>query len=267
MADAGVQPSAPDRAERSAAVARSSRRARRSTSTRTTSPSATSTATSTTSACASRPVSPSTSTATVRSRAAFERLLARRDRARRLQPAGAARRADLVAGEHRCAATRSSPIRPGSRSASRYVEDTLARLPQPRRPCSSSCSRRVSTRRSTTANGSQRSRRPTHELLRGLDEVPSLDDDRIVRHVPVAGQGHTPHQCVPRPADDCVQVRPVEGSRPARAAPGVRDLRVLASGSRACTSAVVRSLAAGCGGATDPRTTAPRCSVWSRPRW
>ena len=60
---------------------------------------------------------------------------------------------------------------------------------------------------------------------------------------------------------------PVGDPRPARAAAEVRDLRLLARASRACTCASARWRAVACAGPTDATTSAPRSSAWSRRRW
>ena len=60
------------------------------------------------------------------------------------------------------------------------------------------------------------------------------------------------------------QARFARGRRAARAAALARDLRLRRGGRRACICASARSRAAACAGRTAPRTTAPRCSAWSR---
>ena len=109
---------------------------------------------------------------------------------------------------------------------------------------------------------------------RALDDVASLDHDRILRsyltHIratlrtnyfqPRRRTGRRPKPYI------SLQARAVGDPRPARAAAAVRDLRLL-PGSRACTCASARSRAVACAGPTGATTSAPRCSAWSRRRW
>ena len=92
---------------------------------------------------------------TTRSRAA----VARRGRGRRLQRAGAARRADLAAGDG-AARVREVPA-PGRhrRSARSYIEQTLRRTRRTSPRCWSRCSRPASTRRCRRATGARADRR------------------------------------------------------------------------------------------------------------
>ena len=104
----------------------------------------------------------------------------------------------------------------------------------------------------------------------------SLDHDRILRSLlalssrppcaPTTSSARPPSRACPCRTSS-LQARPAGGARPAGAAADVRDLGLLARGSRACTCASARSPAAGCAGATGARTSAPRSSAWSRRRW
>ncbi len=83
-------------------------------------------------------------------------------------------------------------------------------------------------------------------ITAALDEVASLDEDRILRNLPDARPGHAAHQLLParrrRPAQavPVAQDRPAGRARAADAASEVRDLRVLAPAG-GCAPAVRRS--------------------------
>ena len=114
----GLPPGHAGRAVRAAAAARPPRAARRSTSSRTRSGPATSGCTCTTSACGCRPASRSTSDAGP-SCSGVRRPDRRRGGERRVQPAGARRRADGPRGGRRARPTASTCARSASPSASR----------------------------------------------------------------------------------------------------------------------------------------------------
>ena len=141
-----------------------------------------------------------------------------------------------------------------------------------------SCSRPASTRRGDPAGGRRGARRRGDEIeariVRALDDVASLDHDRILRSYLTAHQARrcarTSSSATPTAAPTAVhllQARARGDPRPARAAAALRDLRLLARASRACTCASARSRAAACAGRTAATTSAPRCSAWSRRRW
>ncbi len=110
-------------------------------------------------------------------------------------------------------------------------------------------------------------------IVRALDEVSSLDHDRILRSYLTNIRATLRTSFFQTDADGqplraaLAQDGPVGDPRPARAAAEVRDLRLLARGSRACTCASARWRAAACAGPTDATTSAPRSSAWSRRRW
>jgi glutamate dehydrogenase len=108
-------------------------------------------------------------------------------------------------------------------------------------------------------------------VVDALDEVSSLDEDRILRsflHLIQAtlrtnhfrggggadGPGHLSFKWTRSGSPPCRS--PARPSRSSSTRPG----------SRACTCAAARSRAAGCGGRTAARTSAPRSSGWPRPR-
>ena len=180
--------------------------------------------------------------------------LAAGDGAARLREVPAPGRDDLQPGLHRGRASRRTRTSPR---------------------CWCSCSRPGSTRPRSGAG--QRGR--STALLEEIDaarstQVASLDQDRILRSFLGVDPGDPAHQLLParrrtagRKSYVVVQARPAADARPAGAAAAVRDLGLLARGSRACTCGSARSPAAGCAGPTGARTSAPRCSAWSRRRW
>ena len=147
--------------------------------------------------------------------------------------------------------------------------------PAARRGCWCGCSRPASTRplRRTTATES------STRLVARRSPAPSTTSPASTRTASCAPSSRSSRpRCAPtyfQPGADgataspyvVVQARPAAGARPAAAAAEVRDLGLLARGSRACTCASARSPAAGCAGRTAARTSAPRCSAWSRRRW
>ena len=110
------------------------------------------------------------------------------------------------------------------------------------------------------------------EIGGALDDVASLDQDRIMRSFLALINATLRTNYFQPAADDAAQALPVGEARPAAhpdaaaAAAAVRDLGVLARTSRACTCGSARSPAAGCAGPTGARTSAPRSSAWSRRR-
>ncbi len=112
-----------------------------------------------------------------------------------------------------------------------YVEDTLARLPHLATVLVELFEARFDP---TLDDGERLATFATadDELLRGLDEVPSLDDDRIVRMFRSLIKATVRTSAYLDTPTTRVQVRSVVGARPSRATPGTRDLRVLAAGGR-----------------------------------
>ena len=109
-------------------------------------------------------------------------------------------------------------------------------------------------------------------ISRALDDVVSLDHDRILRsyltvleatlrtnYFQVDADGRTkPYisfKIRPDKIPDLPQPRPSSRSSSTRRA------------SRACTCASARSPVVACAGPTAATTSAPRCSAWSRRRW
>ena len=111
------------------------------------------------------------------------------------------------------------------------------------------------------------------QITKDLDEVKSLDHDRIIRAflgvitATLRTNFYQAGRVGCREVLRLHQAQPEEGPRPAGPAAAVRDLRLLARASRACTCGSGRWPAAACGGPTAARTSAPRCSAWSRRRW
>ena len=199
-------------------------------------------------------------------RSTFEGLLAGDRRARRFQPPGAARRAHGVAGQRAALLLEVRPpdrvhVQPGLRrghagaaAAPREVAGRAVRGPVRPRSRSGRADRSRCHRRERGAGNARRC-----AIARRRPDRP---------HVPRA-------RCEPRCAPTRtataptlgVQVRPDEGARPARSRVPRTRSSCARRVSRVCTFAAGRSPAAVCDGATAPRTTAPRSSVWSRPRW
>ena len=106
-----------------------------------------------------------------------------------------------------------------------------------------------------------------------LDDVASLDQDRILRSYLTLIQATLRTNYFQRDADgrpQAVHRRSSSTRRRSRTCPRRgRSSRSSSTrrGSRACTCASARSPAAGCAGRTGARTSAPRCSAWSRRRW
>ena len=198
-------------------------------------------------------------------RGAFQDLrprVARRAGERRLQPPGA--RAGLNPRQIRCCA----PIASTScRSAPRSAKPISSRRWPPTRRSPAirrSCSTPASIPRAAIA-------RPELAELEaafraGLDEVASLDQDRILRRyleLIKATLRTNSYQRGPgrRAAQGLrvAQVRPGGGARTAAAAARRSRSSSTRRMSRACICAAARSRAAACAGRTGARTSAPRC--------
>ena len=124
-------------------------------------------------------------------------------------------------------------------------------LPRPLRPRSPTRLRRRGQRRRQTTRGGHRRRR---QPRRGPH--PPL--------LPGPGAGHAADQLVPLPRPrppGGLQVRPVPGARPSAAPAPVRDLGLLPPGGGRAPAGRAGELAAGCGGRTARRTSAPRSSA------
>ena len=110
-------------------------------------------------------------------------------------------------------------------------------------------------------------------IKRALDDVASLDHDRILRSYLTHIKATLRTNYFQRGADGALhpymslQARAVGDPRPARAAAAASRSSSTHRGSRACTCASARSRAVGCAGRTAATTSAPRCSAWSRRRW
>ena len=197
-------------------------------------------------------------------------------RDRRLQRAGARRRADVAAGDgaprlrevheagqlavrgrlHRgvpCAATPTSPGCSGSSSRPGSTPARTVSRPRPR-PAPLGCprSRTASSGRSTTwpASTTTGSCGPTSPTSRR-------------RCAPTTSSWAATTRCIPTCRSRWSRRRSPTCRSPGRATRSSSTRR----GSRACTCASARSRAAGCAGPTVATTSAPRCSAWSRPRW
>ena len=127
------------------------------------------------------------------------------------------------------------------------------------------------TTRRRARRGSTRSRSGSR---RALDDVASLDHDRILRsyltHIRATLRTNY-FQAGPRAAA-CTpymsfKLEPSAIPDLPAAAAAVRDLRLLPAGRGRAPALRRRSPAAGCAGRTAATTSAPRCSAWSRRRW
>ena len=102
-----------------------------------------------------------------------------------------------------------------------------------------------------------------------LEDVPNIDDDTIIRALPQPDRSLAAHQSFrcrirSRKASrwrSSSNSQAVDGLPAPR--PGARSSSTVPR-SRACICASARWRAAACAGRTAPRTTAPRCSAWSR---
>ena len=106
------------------------------------------------------------------------------------------------------------------------------------------------------------------EIVEALQDVDSLDDDRVLRRIALL-VGAIQRTNFYQPAADgapkpyiSFKVASRRAGRPAGAQAVPRDLRLGASTSRACTCASARWPAAACAGATGATTSAPRCWAW-----
>ena len=111
---------------------------------------------------------------------AFVRDLARRDRERRLQPAGAARRADLARGRPCCARSASYLRQAGTTFSDHYVEQALVAHPRDRARCWWTCSRARFDPAGADA-GAAPSSSARRRSKQEIDAVENLDQDRILR--------------------------------------------------------------------------------------
>ena len=155
-----------------------------------------------------------------------------------------------------------------------YMESTLHRLPGDRRAAGGAVRDPVRPAAAAGRRG-PRSCRPrswSTAISRQLDDVASLDQDRILRSyltliqatlrtasssaAPTGGPSRTWRSSSTRRRSRTCR-RPGRSTRSSSTRPG----------SRACTCASARSPAAACAGRTGARTSAPRCSAWSRRRW
>ena len=111
-------------------------------------------------------------------------------------------------------------------------------------------------------------------IERALDDVASLDHDRILRSYLTHIRATLRTNYFQRDGRRAASTTPTcRSSSSRRRSPTCRS-RGRGSrsssthrGSRACTCASARSLAAACAGPTGATTSAPRCSAWSRRRW
>ena len=199
--------------------------------------------------------------------------VAGRGRGRRVQRAGAHAPGSPGGRSWCCARTRSTCARP-ARSSPRSTWRTRCSPTRGSRRCWWRCSRPGSTRRLRLADEDRQlqSKELIAALHKQLDEVHSLDQDRILRSYltlitatlrttffqrgPRAGRSRTWRSSSTRSRSPTCRRRG-RSSRSSCTRPG----------SRACTCGSARSPAAACAGPTGARTSAPRSSAWSRRRW
>ena len=106
------------------------------------------------------------------------------------------------------------------------------------------------------------------KIKTALNDVASLDHDRIIRsYLAVIEAIVRTNAFQPDRSAIALKLLPAQDPRPARAATGVRDLRLLAARRGRPPALRARSPAAGCAGRIAPRTSGPRSSAWSRRRW
>ena len=194
-----------------------------------------------------------------------------RRRERRLQRAGPARRADLAAGDG-AAGLRQVPA-PGRLDVQPGLHRGVPGLQRAHRPAAGAAvrgalrprppGRRRGPRRRAARGDPRRARRGREP---GPGPHPAL--------APGPGPGHPADQLLPGRAPTArpkpyvaFKLDPQQGARPARSPGRASRSGSTAPGSRACTCASARSPAAACAGRTGARTSAPRCSAWSRRRW
>ena len=163
----------------------------------------------------------------------------------------------------------------GSVFSQRYLESTFIAYPEIARLLVHALRDPVLAaaggRRAASAAGSPASW--STQITALLDEVDSLDQDRILRSYLTLIQATLRTSFFQRGAGRPAQVRTWPSSSTRRPSPTCRSpARSTRSsctrrGSRACTCASARSPGAACAGPTGGRTSAPRCSAWSRRRW
>ena len=157
-----------------------------------------------------------------------------------------------------------------------YLEDALVSHPAIARDLVDLWQTRFDPRRYDGQDSEQRGddeRVIADRVLDALDDVTSLDHDRIIRAflgVIRAGLRTNFYQPGRRRSSRSRTSRSSSTPRPCPTCrPRARSSRSgsTARASRACTCASARWPVAGCAGATGARTSAPRCSAWSRRRW
>ena len=110
-------------------------------------------------------------------------------------------------------------------------------------------------------------------IMRALDEVSSLDHDRILRsyltniRATLRTNFFQTDERRSAAAAALAQGRPFRDPGAARSRGRSSRSSSTRRGSRACTCASARWRAAACAGPTDATTSAPRSSAWSRRRW
>ena len=153
----------------------------------------------------------------------------------------------------------------GTTFSDRYVEHALVAHPQVARLLRRARSRALRPRRRRRRRRRRAAR--ASEIEEQIDAVESLDQDRILRSFlgVVRAMLRTNYfQRDPSGARKPYLSFKLDPSRlavAAAAAPALRDLRLLAARSRACTCAAARSRAAASAGRTGARTSAPRSSA------
>ena len=159
----------------------------------------------------------------------------------------------------------------GSTFSQDYMEDTLRNNVHTTRLLVSLFEARMSPERQRA--GVELTDALLEELDGALDQVASLDEDRILRSFLNRDQGDPAHQLLPAGGGGephelrLHEVRPAGHPGPARRPARRTRSGCTRRGSRACTCASARSRAAVCAGPTGARTSVPRSSAWSRRRW
>ncbi len=197
----------------------------------------------------------------------------RLQRDRRLQRAGARRRADLAAG-HRAPRVREvhaagqQPVRAG-------LHRGRAARERRHHPAAGRALRgAVRPGRVGDGGATTEEERLEQRILAALDDVASLDHDRILRsyltHIKATLRTNyfqTRRRDRRRRTPTCRSSWSRRRSRTCRSRGPSSRSSSTHRGSRACTCASARSRAAACAGRTGATTSAPRCSAWSRRRW
>ncbi len=150
-----------------------------------------------------RPASSSTSTAAPTLQDAFAALVAGDGRERRVQPARARRRADGPRGRRSCGPTASTCARSGSRSASAYIEDTLAAHPRLVADLVALFHARfdpATLRRRRRRRSRRRGGRRAGADRRGPRRHPEPRRRPHLPRLPHADRRHGAHELLPRPA-------------------------------------------------------------------